>query len=340
MSYGFVLENGIGKLAGWHDPDYMREWLRDNKSRDYTNKFLPLPDAVRKFVKDQNYIVFGGFGHVRTPMAAIYEIIRQKKRNLTMGAKTAVHDVDILVAAGVVDKIEATYTFGHELRGLSPASRRAVESGAVKVIAEWSNGGFGLRLKAAAMGLPFLPSRGALGSDTLKYSSSKVVKDPFSYKPISLIPACYPDVAFIHVNRSDIYGNSQIDGITVQDIDLARASKRLIITTEKIVSNDQIRMHPERTAIPYFLVDAVIKVPYGAHPTNMPYLYYSDEEIMAEWLKESKTNLGVEKYLKKYVYNVENFKQYLELVGGIQKMKKLKKIENLELLPDLKWLEA
>jgi len=336
----YVAYSGSSELACWHDPDEIRRWIQDNKTREPIDKTMEISEAIDRYVADGSYIVIGGFGCVRVPMAAIYEIIRQKKKNMTMGAKTAVLDADLLIASGVVSSLEATYSFGHEMRGLSRAARRAVESGRAKVISEWSNAAFQWRLKAAGMGIPFFPMRGMLGSDTLRKSSAKVIMDPFSQKPITLVPACYPDIAIIHVHRADKYGNSQIDGITVEDLDLAKAAKRLIITTEKIVDSEEIRQRPDRTAIPYFLVDAVVEVPYGAHPTNMPYVYYSDEEIYGEWLLMSKTDDGVREFLNKYVYSIKDFKEYLELVGGMDKMKLLIDVENLKDKPKLKWLEG
>jgi len=262
-------------------------------------------------------------------MAVIYEIIRQKKRNLIMAGKTSVHDLDILVGTGCVNRVEAAYSFGHELRGLSPASRRMVESGQCKVIAEISNAGYQWRFLAGMMGLPFIPSRNLLGTDTGKYSSCKVVKDPFSGKPINLVPAAYPDAAFIHVHRCDAYGNAQIDSIQVEDFELSRCARRLILTAEEIVDNELIRREPWKTVIPFFVVDAVVEVPYGSHPCEMPGVYYYDEEHIAEWLRLSKTPEGVEEYQQKYVFSVDNFEDYLELCGGIKKMNYLKRREFL-----------
>lgn len=334
------MEEGRGELLAWHDPDDHRRWVRENKPRAPEDKRMSLREAVAKFVKDGDYIAMGGFGHVRVPMAAVYEIIRQRKRNLVMAGKTGVHDFDLLIASGCVSKVEVAYGFGHELRGLSPASRRAVESGRVKVAAEISNAGFQWRFKAAAMGLPFLPARVMLGTDTLRHSSAKVVKDPFSGKPVCLLPACYPDAVFIHVHRCDRYGNSQIDGITVEDFELARAARRLIVTTEEITDEERIRSEPWRTVIPYFLVDAVVEVPYGSHPGNMPRLYYSDEEHMAEWLRLSRTEEGVSSYLEKYVWGVEDFGEYLERVGGARKLSYLRELERLRAPLVAPWAEG
>jgi len=322
-----VLEEGNGELLAWYDPEEHREWVRNNKSLSMEDKVMGLQEAVSDFVLDGSFVAFGGFGHVRVSMAAIYEIIRQRKRNLVVSGKTAVHDLDCLIAAGCVSKVEVAYSFGHELRGLSPASRRAVESGQVKVAAEWSNASLQWRFKAAASGLPWIPAYVMMGTDTFKHSAAKIVKDPFTGRPICLIPACFPDVAIIHVHRCDRYGNAQIDGILVEDFELARAAKRLIITTEEIVPNEKIREEPWRTCIPYFYVDAVVEVPYGCHPGNMPICYYFDEEHIAEYLRMTRTVEGARKYFDKYVYGVDDFNQYLELVGGIAKLNYLKKLE-------------
>jgi acyl CoA:acetate/3-ketoacid CoA transferase alpha subunit len=324
-----ILSEGEGQLIGWHDPDEAREWVLKNKSRELKDKTMTAKEAVARFVRDGDFMASGGFGHVRVSMAIIYETIRQKKRNLILAGKTAVHDLDILVGSGCVDRVEAAYSFGHELRGLSPASRRMVESGQCKVVAETSNAGYQWRWLAAMMGLPFIPSRTLLGTDTGKYSSCKFVKDPFSGKPLALIPAAYPDVAFIHVHRCDAFGNSQIDSIQVEDFELSRCARRLIITTEKIVDNEIIRAEPWRTVIPFFVVDAVVEVPYGSHPCEMPGMYYYDEEHIAEWLDLSKTAKGADEYLEKYVFSVDNFESYLALCGGEKKMDYLKDREFL-----------
>ncbi|MEM2383714.1 MAG: CoA-transferase [Candidatus Bathyarchaeia archaeon] len=322
-----IIDEGCGELLGWCDPEDHREWVRKNKNTAMEEKVMSLREAITKFVNDGSYMALGGFGHVRVSMAAVYEIIRQKKRNLAVAGKTAVHDLDCLIAAGCVSKVEAAYSFGHELRGLSPASRRAVEEGRVKVVAEWSNAALQWRFKAAASGLPWVPAYIMMGTDTFKRSAAKIVKDPFTGRPICLIPASFPDVAIIHVYRCDVYGNCQIDGALVEDFELARAAKRLIITAEEIIPNEKIREEPWRTVIPYFLVDAVVEVPFGCHPCNMPGLYYFDEEHISEYLQLTRTEEGTKHYFEKYVYGVNDHFEYLELVGGVKKMNYLRMLE-------------
>lgn len=334
-----IIAEGQGELIGWHDPDENRQWVHENKSREPVDKRMTVSEAVAKFVHDGDFLAMGGFGHIRTPMSLVYEIIRQEKRDLVIAGKTAVHDIDILIGAGCVGKVEAAYAFGHELRGLSPAGRRAVETGQCKVVAEISNAGYQWRFLAGMMGIPFIPTRAMLGTDTLKHSSCKVVEDPWSGKPICLIPAAYPDIAILHVPRCDLYGNAQIDGILVEDYELARAARRVIVTTEEIVDNEAIRADPSRTVIPFHVVDAVCEVPYGAHPALMPYRYFFDEDHIGEWLKLAKTPEGAASYFQKYVFGVSDFEEYLERVGGVKQLNYLKRVEQLREPMQAPWLK-
>jgi 3-oxoacid CoA-transferase subunit A/glutaconate CoA-transferase subunit A len=319
-----------GELIGWHDPDENRAWVRENKSRRLVDKRTTVPEAVRKYVADGSLVAVGGFGHIRIPMSLIYEIVRQRKRDLTVIGKTAVHDVDILIGGGCVSRVDVAYAFGHELRGLSPCGRRAVESGRVQVTGEISNAGYQWRFLAAAMGVPFMPIRSLLGTDTLTHSSARVIDDPWSGKPICLVPACYPDVALFHVHRCDRYGNAQIDGIQAEDFELARAARRLILTTEKIIAHEVIQRRPWDTLLPYYLVDAVVEVPFGAHPTEMPLAYYFDEEHIAYWLDVSRTDEGARDYFQEYVFGVPDFEAYLKKVGGRRKLAQLRRVMNLQ----------
>jgi acyl CoA:acetate/3-ketoacid CoA transferase alpha subunit len=322
-----ILAEGQGELLGWHDPDENRQWIRDNKSCDLADKRMTVREAVSRFVSDGDFVAIGGFGHVRVPMAVIYEIVRQRRKNLALAAKTGVHDLDVLIGGDCVSKVECAYGFGHELRGLSPAGRRAVETGCVEVVAETSNAGLQWRFLAASMGLPFMPARNLAGTDTFEKSSAKLVCDPWSGKPIVLLPAAYPDVALLHVPRCDKYGNAQIDGILVEDVEISRAARRVIISTEEIVDDQVIRQDPRRTVIPFYVVDAVLEVPYGAHPGQMPYLYYFDEEHIEEWLTLTKTPEGTQEYLEKYIFGVPSFDEYLERVGGVRKLNRLRLAE-------------
>jgi hypothetical protein len=154
-----------------------------------------------------------------------------------------------------------------------------------------------------------------LGTDTFAYSAAQVVKDPFTGMKVCLLPALILDVGLIHVHRADRCGSAQIEGISGFAFEMARASKRLIISAEEIVPTDEIRKYPDRTIIPYYLVDAVVHAPFGSHPGEMAYLYGRDEPAFREWIEASKTAEGAQAYLNKYVHAVKNHREYLDLIG-------------------------
>jgi len=333
-----ILAEGEGKLIGWHDPDENREWMQ-NKTRAIKDKRMPLNEAITRYVHDGEVIAMGGFGHIRVSMASIYEMIRQKKRNLVMCGKTACHDIDVMIGGGIIGSIEVAYSFGHEMRGLSRCGRSAVESGKVKVVSEISNAGYQWRFLGGMMGVPFIPARTMLGSDTFRKSSAKIVEDPWTKKPVCLIPSINPDVVIIHVPRCDKNGNCQYDGYIIEDFELARSARRLIITTEEIIDEEAIRDKPQNTLIPGFFVDAVCEVKYGAHPSNLPGHYYSDEEAISEWLDLSKTPEGLNQWLEKYVFGVQDFAEYIEKIGGETKMRYLRDLEHYRADLHAPWLD-
>ena len=316
------------ELFGFITPDELRE-INLKKSRNMVSKIADLKSAIQKLVKDGDYLGIGGFGMDRIHAAALHEIVRQKKNPLTLAGHTATHDGQILCAGKCIDKVDAAYVVGIELLGLSPNYRRTFQEGKVKVT-EWTNATLAWRFKAAAMGLSFLPVRSMLGTETIKHSRAIEYKCPFTGETYALVPACSPDIAIIHVPRSDKFGNCQIDGITVSDSDLARASKKVIITCEEIISTDQIRSESERTIIPYYCVDAVVHVPYGSYPCNMPGKYYFDLEHLKEWNEVEKDIQRFEKFLDKYIYGVKDWEEYVEICGGKKKLEELRKIEMLE----------
>ena len=307
-----VIESGIGELIQPPDLDAFREWNRE-KSRALVEKVMTEAEAVSRFVYDGCYIGTELYGTVRCPMSLVREVVRQGKKDLRVAGQ-GVTELDLWLGAGLVKKLDLTY-IGLEVYGTSRALRRAVESGQVESVVEWSNGGITWRFKAAAMGVPFIPVRAMLGSDTFRYSSAKVVECPFTGQKICLLPALILDVALIHVSRADKYGNAQIDGISGFAFEMSRACKRLIISAEEIVDSEEVRRHPDRTIIPYYLVDAVVHAPFGSHPGEMVYCYARDERQLREWVEASKTEEGTRAYLDKYVHGVANHQEYLELIG-------------------------
>jgi glutaconate CoA-transferase subunit A len=322
-----VLDEGVGPLFMDPDPDPVREFFR-TKSRAMVDKRTSVEEAVEKFVSDGCYLATGGFGANRIPTAVVHEILRQGRKNLGFLGHTSTHDFQLLCAGRCFDRLDAAYIVGLEARGLSPNARRYMQSGEVQV-ADWSNYALAARLRAAGEGVSYGLTRSMLGTDTFKRSAAKVVECPFTGKRFCAVPAIWPDVAAIHVHVADMYGNSVIRGISIADLELARAAKRLIITTERLVNNAVIRDDPTATSIPFFMVDAVVEVPYGSYPGNMPYLYFSDEEHLAEWMRVEKDPEEFERFLDRYIYGVGSFEEYLELCGGLKRIEELQRIENV-----------
>jgi glutaconate CoA-transferase subunit A len=322
-----VVEEATGRLFTSPDPDKAREFFR-TKSRKMTKKLMSLEEAVERFVHDGDYLAIGGFGANRTPIAACHEIARQGRKNMGFAGHTSTHDFQILAAGEVFDRVDVAYIVGLEARGLSPCAREYMQSGKVRVC-EWTNYALSVRLKAAAMGVPFVPARNMLGTDTFRYSGAKIAECPFTGKRLVLLPALYPDVAVIHVHECDVYGNSRIKGILISDDDLARASKHVIITAERLISNDEVRRDPKSTDIPYYLVDAVCEVPFGAYPGTMPYEYFSDEEHLKEWLRVQKDPEEFRRFLNRNIYECADHYEYIERNGGMQKIRELRRKELL-----------
>ena len=319
----------VGQRRLFTDPDADEARAHfQQKSRRMVDKTTTVKDAVSRYIKDGEYFASGGFGSNRIPTAVLHEIVRQKKKNLGFAGHTSTHDMQILASGKCFDRCDAAYIVGLEARGLSKAARKVFEKGEVEAT-EWTNAALSWRFKAAAMGLSFLPCRVMFGTETLKYSAAVEMPCPFTGQKYAAVPALYPDVAAIHVHRSDIYGNAQINGIAVSDFDVARAAKHLIITTEKIVHNEDIRREPDNTIIPYYLVDAVVEVPYGAYPSNMAYEYFTDEDHLAEWLQAEKDDQKFQEFLDRNIYQCKDHWEYLERNGGLERLNQLRAQELL-----------
>jgi len=256
-------------------------------------------------------------------MSLVRELVRQGRRHLRLVGQ-GLQDVDFLVASGMVDAMDITYN-AYEVHGLSNVLRRAAEKKGLK-LCEWSNAGIAWRFKAAAMGVPFLPIRSMLGTDTFRRSAGKMATDPYTGDKVMLLPALVPDCGIIHVHKADKHGNCMLEGISGFALELARASKRLIVSAEEIIDSDVIRRFPERNVIPYFLVDAVVHAPYGSLPGEMPGIYGRDEDEILEFLSASRSEEETQAHLDKYIHDVPDHAAYLELKGGdahIEKMRAL-----------------
>ncbi len=327
------LPRGDGALFADPSADRAREFFV-SKPRAMTDKVVTVAEAVRTHVRDGDYLAIGGFGAARIPTAVVHEIVRQGRQNLRFAGHTATHDFQILCAGNRTGRgrtlaaVDVAYVLGMEARGLSPHARRVLESGEVQCT-EWTNYALAVRLRAAAMGVPFLPARTMLGTDTFRYSAARVVECPFTGERLVALPALYPDVAAVHVHEADRYGNCRVRGTTVADLDLARAAKRLIVTCERLIPNDEIRNDPTRTAVPFFCVDAVCEVPFGSYPGNMPYEYFTDEEHIRAWMRAEADENEYRSFLEKYLFGVRDFGEYLQRCGGPSRLQELRRQEFL-----------
>ncbi len=293
--------------------------LRDNLSqrdRSLREKVMSLQEAAT-LVRDGMTVGIGGSTMSRTPMAMIWELIRQRRKHLSALRCIVSTDGDLLLGSDVADEIVTSWFAQGILWGLSKVMRHHVEKGN-KRYQEWSHMAIGMRFRAGAMGLPFLPIRSMLGSDILKVRpEAKEFECPFTGENLLLVPAVNPDVALIHVQRCDAYGNAQIDGLQFMDIDLAMAANRVILTTERIVSNDQIRRAPDQTKIPFFCVEAVVEAPYGSAPHECYGLYEPMMKHLEAYVAQVNAEpvKGMRDYLERYVYGPESWTEFLSLIG-------------------------
>ena len=307
-----IVSEGEFPLIQAVDLEAFREHNR-NKPKALIDKQMSDAEAIDRFVNDGDYLGVELYGTVRCPISLMRALIRSGKKDFRIAGQ-GVFEADLLLAADLVREIDFTY-IGLEVYGVSNLLRQRVENGSVCKIVEWSNAALSWRFKAAAMGVPFVPTRCMLGTDTLKKSSAKVIECPFTGDKVALLPALVLDVGFIHVSRADIYGNCQIDGISGFAFEMARASKNLIISTEEIVPTAEIRKHPDRTIIPYYLVDAVVHAPYGSWPGEMAGKYERDEEHYRQFIEGSKTPEGTEAYLKEWVHGLPSHQALIDKIG-------------------------
>jgi len=259
----------------------------------------------------------GGCLFSRTPMALVREVLRHRRRALTLSRNLTCTEGELLMAAGAVTRVVTAWMSIGLPWGVSKILRHYVESGAV-ALEEWSHLALGLRFRAGAMGVPFLPALTMLGSDLVGVGGLKTVQDPYTGETLAAVPALFPDVALLHVHRADRFGNCQIDGYPHMDADIARAATTVLVTAEEIVSEEETRRYPDRTVIPGFVVDALVLAPFGSFPHECYGLYEADYEHFAEYTAaiDARGPAAVGEYLERYVYGPPAWNDYLDLFGG------------------------
>ena len=277
------------------------------------NKLCSLSEAIAQNVHDGDCVYLAGFTHL-IPFAAGHEIIRQGRKDLILARATPDLVYDQMVAAGCAKKVIFSY-MGNPGVGSLKVLRRMVEAGQIEW-EEYSHFGLITRLQAGASGLPFLPMNQTAAPDLEQANPLyRRVTDPYSGKEVIVVPPLHPDVAVVHVQRADARGNAQIWGIIGEQKEAAFAAKRVVLTAEEIVDEAVIRADPNRTLIPEFIVDAVVHVPYCAHPSYTQGYYDRDNELYLLWDEISETDEGVQAYLKEWVYGLPDRAAYMEKLG-------------------------
>jgi glutaconate CoA-transferase subunit A len=273
-------------------------------------------DAIAEFVSDGASVAMGLQLEQMIPFAAGHEIIRQKKRGLTLIGPISDILFDQLIGAGCVEKVIAAWV-GNVMMGSAYNFRRAVEQDGMKVF-NMTNFSLALALQAGATGVPFLPTKTALGSDTAKGSHFFYqIFSPFSPKEsLWAVRALNPDITIVHVQRADAEGNGHCWGNFGVMLEGVRAAKRVILVVEEIVAPEVIASDPNRTVIPGFLVSAVVECPIGAHPSPVQGYYNRDNEFFREYHEQTKSKPANEKWLERWVYGVDGREAYLELLGA------------------------
>jgi glutaconate CoA-transferase, subunit A len=286
---------------------------RDRSLRD---KVMSLDEAAA-LVPDGTSVGIGGSTLSRTPMAMIWALIRANRKDLFCARSITSNEGELLFASGTSRHILTSWFSQGIVWGVSRIMRLYTETGRAR-FEEWSHMAVGLRFRAGAMGVPFLPMRSMMGSDVIEQlPDPKLIDCPFTGEKLVLVPALNPDVALIHVQRCDAYGNAQIDGLPFMDVDLAMAATRVILTTERIVSNDQIRRAPDQTKIPFMAVDAVVEAPFGSAPHECYGLYeplFAHLDAYAAQIRRDPEE-GIRAYLDRYFHGPKSWTEYLDLLG-------------------------
>jgi glutaconate CoA-transferase subunit A len=287
------------------------------------SKLMSMDQAIRRFVHDGDTVVIEGFTHLIC-FAASHEIIRQRRRELTVCRLTPDLIYDQLIGAGCVRKLIFSWA-GNPGAGPLYALRRAVENGVPNRIEleEYSHFGMVARLTAGAAKLPFYPLRDYMGSDLPRVNPSiKSVVCPFTGEELAAVPALNPDVAIIHAQRADKNGNAQIWGLLGVQKEAAFASRNTIVVAEEIVPESVIRDDPNRTLIPGFIVNAVVREPFGCHPSYAQGFYDRDNEFYVRWREISQDVAKFNAYLDEWVFGVRDRAEYIERQGeSIQQLK-------------------
>jgi glutaconate CoA-transferase subunit A len=280
------------------------------------DKLVSMREAIATYVGDDCSVAIEGFtGFIS--FAAGHEIIRQKRRDLTLIRMTPDLIYDQMIAAGTARKLIFSY-MGNPGVGSLYCIRRAVEKAIPRPLEleEYSHYGLVGRYAAGASRMPFFPLRSYVGSDMLTANPLiKLIDDPYGSGKIAVVPPLNLDVAIVHAQRADRQGNTQLWGLLCMQKEVAFAAKRVIVVVEEVVDEATVRADPNRTLIPGLIVNAVVHEPYGAHPSYVQGYYDRDNESYLAWDKLSQDHAAVLAWLDEWVYRLENHADYVRKLG-------------------------
>jgi len=295
------------------------------------DKLLTLEEAVRRFIKNGSQIAIGGFTVTRNPMAIAYEIVRQGIKDIHLVCHSHGQALDVLIGAGCVKRLEIAYGGNGRYAPTCIRFKKAIQRGEIQ-FEDYSNYQMSLRFLAGALGIPFIPTKSGLGSDLIdlegfppeirkekKVASKKYVitQNPFNGEDdkVVLLPALNPDVAIMHAQYVGEDGTVRIKGLTFADIEQAKSADIVIVTCEEIVPRSFIRLDPDQNSLPPFFVDAIVKIPYGAHPTAVYTCYDYDPKHLNLYKKVADDDSAFKEYLDEWIYGIKSHEEYLEKLG-------------------------
>jgi glutaconate CoA-transferase subunit A len=279
------------------------------------SKLLSLSETIQRYVPDSSSVAMGLSLESLIPFAAAHEIIRQGKQKLILIGPISDALFDQIIGAGCVRRVQAAWV-GNVITGSGYNFRRAIESGDIE-IEDHSNLTLAMALRAGAMGVSFMPARTALGSDLFKTNVNlKTMACPFTGDPLTAVAAINPDVAIVHVQRSDEYGNAHAWGNLGVTRDACLGSQHVVITAEEIVSSDIISRDPNRVITPGFRVSAVVHCPWGGHPSPVPGYYNRDHQAFIDYRNESKTQKLFSEWKKRWINGIYQQQDYLAMLGS------------------------
>ena len=296
------------------------------------DKCMSPAEAVKRFVKDGSQVVLGGFTITRNPMAIVHEIIRQGVKDLHLVQHSHGMGLDLLIGAGCVKRLEIAYGGNGRFAPTCIRFRKAVCHGQIEV-EDYTNYHMALRFLAGGMGIPFIPTKSGLGTDIVcvkgfgpgtrqekGVASQKltVMENPFGdpQDRVIALPSLTPDVAIIHAQYVGEDGTVRIQGLTFADTEEAKSAGAVIVTCEEILPASFIRLNPDVNCLPPFLVDAIVCVPYGAHPTACHYFYDYDAQHLNMYKSMAGDDDRFQEYLDTWVFEVPNHTAYMDKLGG------------------------